>query len=301
MRELLQQVQVMFTRFHQHLQLYELQRICPCQACSSGINLRLKIIAHFGEVAGYSVKQHHKLFGRDVIVIHRLLKNSLGKKEYALITNSLVEPKENTGSLPEWFQPEEATEHYDVGEISFKVCDLTWLKENLPPINKPELKLSSRTNVVFTKEMIIDAPADKVFGAIFDITQRPKWMEGVTGIEMANKEILNRIGTLYRCIVGMKNNPVMVTEFASVGSGGAELVEMEQKGTTGCHFKVTVADNNKSKLSIDLLVNRNFFLLTFFNLFLKTKMIRQWEQSLRNLDQYCTEPAPVKELKAQVN
>src|SRR5215208_3665080 len=60
--ELLQQVQTMFTRFHQHLELYDLQRICPCVACSSAVKLKLKIIAHFGEVAGYTVKKHQKLF-----------------------------------------------------------------------------------------------------------------------------------------------------------------------------------------------------------------------------------------------
>src|SRR5438105_15793631 len=35
MQALLKQVEKMFTSFHQHLKLYDQQRICPCKACSS--------------------------------------------------------------------------------------------------------------------------------------------------------------------------------------------------------------------------------------------------------------------------
>jgi hypothetical protein len=299
--ELLQQVQTMFTRFHQHLRLYDLERICPCAACSSAVNLKLKIVAHFGEVSGYSVKQHKKLFGRDVIVIHRLLKNKLEKKEYALLTDPLIESKDGLPVLPEWFHPEEATENYDVGEIRFKVSDLTWLKENLPPVSKPELKLSSKTKVAFTEEIVIDAPAEKVFGAIFDITQRPKWMDGVKRIEMVTKDHINRVGTLHRCIISEKNNPVMVTEYARIGNGMAELIVMDQKGTAGCHFKVSVEGENRSKLSIDLLVKRNPLLLAAFNLFMKSKMKKAFQRSLQNLNEYCKQPFPAKEIKEQLN
>ena len=90
LRSLLRQVEKMFTRFHAHLKLYEHQRICPCGACKTAAGLSLKIVAHFGEVTGISVKDHKKLFGKDVILIHRLLKNNLDKKEYVLLTEKLI-------------------------------------------------------------------------------------------------------------------------------------------------------------------------------------------------------------------
>src|ERR1051325_5121977 len=77
LQQLLQQVQTMFSRFHQHLQLYAKQRICTCTACRSASQLNLKILAHFGEVTGIAIKEQRKLFGKDVILIHRLLKNNL--------------------------------------------------------------------------------------------------------------------------------------------------------------------------------------------------------------------------------
>jgi hypothetical protein len=282
MDELLKQVQTMFTKFHQHLQLYDKQRICPCEACSSAANLQLKIVAHFGEVAGYSVKTHHKLFGKDVIVLHRLLKNNLNKKEYALLTNPLVEGAGNALELHDWFLPEEASELYDVGEISFKVSDLTRLKEQLPAIENPEFHMVANTKTVFTVEGIIEAPAQNVFGAIFDLTQRPKWMEGIQGIEMVTKDLINRVGTMHRCITD-KKNPVIVTEYAQLGANGAELVEMDQKGMGGCRYRVEPIDNDETRIRIDMLVKKNPLLLAMFNFFMKGKLQRQMTASIHNL------------------
>jgi carbon monoxide dehydrogenase subunit G len=285
--QLLKQVQTMFTKFHQHLQLYEKQRICPCQACSSAAQLKLKIIAHFGEVAGYAVRSHRKLFGKDVIVLHRLLKNNLNKKEYALLTDQLVKGAETTAQLPDWFSPEDAKEEYDVGEISFKVADLTQLKNQLPEPGAENFISASNTKTVFTEEEIINAPAQNVFGAIFDLTQRPKWMDGVQNIEMITKDLINRVGTMHRCVVSKRNNPVMVTEYATIGEGTAELVEMDKKGIAGCRFKVEAISDSESKLNIDMLVKNNPLVLTFFNLFMKKNTQNKIRRSIENLKEFC--------------
>jgi len=286
MNELLKQVQTMFTKFHQHLQRYDKQRICPCEACSSAAQLKLKIIAHFGEVAGYEVKSHRKLFGKDVIVLHRLLKNGLNKKEYALLTDPLMNGAETSTQLPEWFCPEEAKEYYDVGEVSFKVSDLTKLKEQLPEAQIEEMNSASKAKIIFTEEGILHAPAQKVFGALFDLMQRPKWMEGILRIEMVTKDIINRIGTMHRCIVG-KNNPIIVTEYASIGEGTAELVEMDKRGIAGCRFKVESLSEDETKLTIDMLVKKNPLVLAFFNLFMKKKTQRKIIRSIENLKEFC--------------
>jgi carbon monoxide dehydrogenase subunit G len=285
--ELLQQIQVMFSRFHQHLQLYERQRICPCGACTSAANLKLKIIAHFGEVTGYSVKKHQKLFGRDVIVVHRLLKNNLNSKEYALMTLPLLNGAKPPEKFPDWFMPEEASENYDVGEIRFQVSDLTKLREQLPPPQITDLRLSGKAKQVFTVEDIIPAPPADVFGAIFDISQRPQWMEGVKQIEMVTKDLINRVGTMHRCITDSKNNPVLVTEYAHIGDGKAVLVEMERKGLSGCRFTVQQEGEAGTRLTIDMLIKNNPLLLAFFNLFMKNKLRSKLTKSITNLSNYC--------------
>src|SRR5262252_3558315 len=68
MTTLPKQVEIMFTAFHQHIRLYDQQRICPCQACQSAVKLTLKVVSHYGEVTSMAVKDHKGLFGRDVIL-----------------------------------------------------------------------------------------------------------------------------------------------------------------------------------------------------------------------------------------
>src|SRR4029078_13393826 len=111
----------------------------------------------------------------------------------------------------EWFHPEESKEQYDVGEISFTVTDLTRLKEQLPEVQPEQFNSVAKSKIVFTEQGVIHAPAQKVFGSIFDLTQRPKWMEGIHRVEMVTKDLINRVGTMHRCIVGKRNNPVIVT------------------------------------------------------------------------------------------
>ncbi|RMH12217.1 MAG: DUF2652 domain-containing protein [Gemmatimonadetes bacterium] len=57
---------------------------CPCPACSNIGGLELKQVAHTGEVAVETIGPFEKLFGLDVIVVHRLLKNSVPATRYVL-------------------------------------------------------------------------------------------------------------------------------------------------------------------------------------------------------------------------
>lgn len=286
--ELLGQVQTMFTRFHQHLQLFEHQRICPCGACEAAADLKLKIIAHFGEVGGYAVKQYQKLFGKDVIIIHRLLKNNLHKKEYALLTDSLVSSAPVTGPLPSWYVAEESRETYDTGDVSFTFIDLTELHRQLPPVSPPPFRLSSKTKTAFTEQKRITAPARQVFDAIFDLSERVRWMDGVKKVEVLGKEWINHVGTRHRCIIQQDNNPVMVTEYANITANEAELVEMDEKGLAGCRYRVQKVDEETTNVTVDMLIRNNPFVLFYFNWFMKKKLRQSMARSLDYLDHLCS-------------
>lgn len=60
--------------------------VCTCTACQSIGDLRIKAIVHFGETALKQVRQFQELAGQSVIVAHRLLKNSVEKDQYILVT-----------------------------------------------------------------------------------------------------------------------------------------------------------------------------------------------------------------------
>lgn len=85
--DLLDQCQQTFIKFHNYLRLYDKECLCDCRACKSAIDLSLKFIIHKGNVSKINIKDHQKLFGTDVILVHRLLKNSIPENEYILITD----------------------------------------------------------------------------------------------------------------------------------------------------------------------------------------------------------------------
>ena len=64
----------MHRAFHLERQ-YVATNLCPCNGCTQADNLKLKFVAHIGEVATQTIRQRRKLVGIDVILVHRLLKN----------------------------------------------------------------------------------------------------------------------------------------------------------------------------------------------------------------------------------
>ena len=63
---------------------------CECASCSQLDSLSLKFVVHVGEVAEQRVKRHVELAGVDVILVHRMLKNSVPVLEYVLMTDPVA-------------------------------------------------------------------------------------------------------------------------------------------------------------------------------------------------------------------
>jgi hypothetical protein len=74
--------------FHAERRFVELN-MCPCGSCTKTSGLKLKFVAHVGEVATQTIKRRTKLVGMDVIHVHRLLKNPVAVPEYLLVSGAL--------------------------------------------------------------------------------------------------------------------------------------------------------------------------------------------------------------------
>ncbi len=99
------QVMSFFRSFNQTL-----HRLRALNLCAVGAqDLRLKVIIHFGEVAIEHIHGFDKLFGMDVILAHRLLKNSVPSQEYVLMSESAYNRLDGFHQL----EPERQTEYYD--------------------------------------------------------------------------------------------------------------------------------------------------------------------------------------------
>ena len=68
---------------------------CECSACSEMQHLDLKFVSHHGEFITHKMAGREELAGRDVILIHRLLKNTvnerLGGHAYALYSDACIQ------------------------------------------------------------------------------------------------------------------------------------------------------------------------------------------------------------------
>lgn len=105
-------------RFYQvfEREIADLKRLtaCVCGACTSVGQLQLKQVLHCGEVALERIDRFEKLFGLDVILVHRMLKNSVPAADYAMLTRPAYEAGGGFFDLT----PEFRTEMFEgVGEV----------------------------------------------------------------------------------------------------------------------------------------------------------------------------------------
>ncbi len=119
-RDVIKQVEAFFTAFRAKAsELACFTSYCPCEACGRLSDLKLKVIVHHGPIAFKHVRQFEELAGEDVILIHRLLKNTIPAHEYILLTDSFYQLG---GGLLPGLKMESHEEHYsDVGAVPLKV------------------------------------------------------------------------------------------------------------------------------------------------------------------------------------
>lgn len=113
-RKVKTQMLMFFRVFRDEIQALSQIQACVCDACTSVGGLRLKQVVHTGDVSVERIDRFEKLFGLDVIVVHRLLKNSVPASEYVMLTDTAWEAFEGFYAL----EPERRVEAYEgVGEL----------------------------------------------------------------------------------------------------------------------------------------------------------------------------------------
>ena len=108
--------------------------LCPCDGCTQAENLKLKFVAHIGEVATQTIKQRRKLVGIDVIHVHRLLKNPVQAPEYVLFSEELYRTGE--AALPDPVH-EVSQDLEGIGRVRSYFVDIEDLAGSLPPPPDP--------------------------------------------------------------------------------------------------------------------------------------------------------------------
>ena len=281
--ELLSQLQRMFVKFHAHLKKYESHRICQCGACSSAHNLSLKFVIHYGDISKKQVKEFSKLFGKEVIVAHRLMKNKVPHQEYALFTNALIEACGTWKHITQisWDDPKNLAERYDFGDIEYSYLPLEPLRKQVPEPEIADFSESEFKKHVLQVEHMVEAPMEAVFSALSDLSFRGKWQLGVMEEPELDSHI-NRIGAVHRCIA---NGPLLYTGDLQYQKDRITYVETDAKvGSTV--FTLRKIGKGLTSIQMDLFVKNNLIIQLGFRLQRK-KFRRRIIGSFENLGNYC--------------
>ncbi|WP_378186336.1 DUF2652 domain-containing protein [Aquimarina sp. W85] len=133
-KELITQCRLFYTRFYEKLHKLRSSEEFLEHNLNIPEILGLKIVLHYGEVGATRIGNKIKLIGEDIIVAHRLLKNSIPVDEYLLVSSSLMQQYDELdiernfgwGTL---IDMQEIYEH--IGEIKYSYI-------NLQPLTKQQ-------------------------------------------------------------------------------------------------------------------------------------------------------------------
>jgi hypothetical protein len=126
----------MHQAFHARQQWMIACNMCSCDACQQAGELKVKFVAHVGEVASQVINRQRKLAGLDVILVHRMLKNPVPVPEYILMT----EPLYRHAAAPLQARATAIDHELEgLGTTRLYFVDLEGIAHQLPPLPEPSL------------------------------------------------------------------------------------------------------------------------------------------------------------------
>ena len=192
---LLELIELTYYNFTFRKNIMQEKSSCTCNACQSIRKVDLKFINHFGSFAMQNYSGNIKPLGSDVNLIHRLLKNSVKPRSYALFTENYVKKTE----LPsEAFIP--MTENYEhFGEVDTYVTDLS---ESYKRISEIKRIIVNEEDADYVAEYKFKLPAAILWEWFIDIAKRELWMKEKTWKKGERPKGRMNIGATNHCIHG---------------------------------------------------------------------------------------------------
>jgi uncharacterized protein YndB with AHSA1/START domain len=193
-------VEASYFAFRRRLRTIKQATSCTCNACRQMQALDLKFVCHHGEFVRHKMAGREELAGRDVILVHRLLKNGvsaqLGDHAYALYSQACIEAM---GIDPRAQGLLEHRESIDViGDVACWVRDLegAWAIDS--ERRRREVTRAAAANVL---EFEIAAPRPTVWEYFVMPDLRPKW-RAADEVREATADSRRGIGTTNHCMHG---------------------------------------------------------------------------------------------------
>ena len=193
-------VEATYFAFRRRLRNIKQASICECNACRQMPKLDLKFVVHHGEVAKQKMAGRDELVGRDVILIHRLLKNAvdekLGERAYALFSDACVRAM---GIDPAEHGLIEHHETIDIiGDVKGWLRDLHEAWENE---NERTHILVAREDAAWIHEFDVVAARPTAWEFFVHPEHRLKW-QGADAVTEKPQAGRRGIGTVNHCVHG---------------------------------------------------------------------------------------------------
>jgi uncharacterized protein YndB with AHSA1/START domain len=171
---LLDAIESAYFTFRKRLRNIEQATSCACKACHGMQQLDLKFVAHHGKFIRQRMAGREELAGRDVILVHRLLKNTVkerfGNHAYALFSDASVCATDADPTAQELFAHAETVDV--AGQLTCWVRDLeaAWTAEK-----DRRRHLVTHKQAAHVIEFDINAPRPQVWEYFTQPGLRPKW------------------------------------------------------------------------------------------------------------------------------
>jgi hypothetical protein len=212
-----------YFKFRRRLRDVKQASTCACKACVAMSDLDFKFVVHHGEMVKQKMGGREELAGRDVILVHRLLKNTvsekIGSRAYALYSDACIQ---TMGIDPVAQGLIEHCETIDViGDVKLWLRDLeeAWKKAN----GRTQVEVA-RADAYVTWDFEIAASRQTVWEYFTVPGQRQKWWPADAIIETSSKR-RRGIGTENHCMHGKDAivEEVLDWKFATDAGGAADF------------------------------------------------------------------------------
>ena len=127
-------IELAYFKFRRRLRDVKQASTCECKTCVAMGDLDFKFVVHHGEMVKQKMGGREELAGRDVILVHRLLKNTVsekvGSRAYALYSDACIQTMDMDPVA------QGLVEHLEtidiIGDVKLWLRDLeaAWKKEN---------------------------------------------------------------------------------------------------------------------------------------------------------------------------
>lgn len=183
-----------YENFRESLEEVVTGSTCACGACDRSGDLTLKFVVHRGEFDVQQIAGQQHVIGSDVVVAHRLLKNSVPVREYALLSSAVLDVSHDTG-----FAAVQGSDTYDDRDpVEYVYVDFAEVRADF---HRRRAVFLTEADADVVVRVDIDAPPDLVWDAVMNIDRAPELFPTIVRVETLAGAV-EEAGSVHTCLHG---------------------------------------------------------------------------------------------------